>query len=117
MEAGIFSLDDARLLIDQGLCRQAFRLLVEVFTPNGEQAVEEVNAINTFLKTQCRGVKRILHGENLPTWAVIAYAQKAGEGWRIGMEDTLLLSDGRRCNSNEELYRHACAIGKSCHSC
>jgi uncharacterized protein (DUF849 family) len=55
------------------------------------------------------------HGYNIATWAVLEAAVKRGRDLRVGLEDTLVLPDGRPAAHNGELVAAAVrlAAGRS----
>ena len=50
------------------------------------------------------------HGFGVATWDVLRRAKARGHGWRVGLEDTLVLPDGRPAASNAELVSAALAL-------
>ena len=50
------------------------------------------------------------HGFGIATWDVVRRAKALGHGWRIGLEYTLVLPDGRVAASNAELVSAALAL-------
>ncbi|MGI8563908.1 MAG: 3-keto-5-aminohexanoate cleavage protein [Candidatus Dormibacter sp.] len=54
--------------------------------------------------------RRVHHGYDLTTWRVIAAAVERGHDFRIGLEDTLLLPDGRLARDNLELIQAARSV-------
>ncbi|MFI0981590.1 3-keto-5-aminohexanoate cleavage protein [Streptomyces sp. NPDC021093] len=53
------------------------------------------------------GAPMLLHGEDGGAWPVLALARRLGLATRIGLEDTLLLPDGRPAGSNAQLVSAA----------
>ncbi|WP_406066471.1 3-keto-5-aminohexanoate cleavage protein [Streptomyces sp. NBC_01077] len=53
------------------------------------------------------GVPVLLHGEDAGAWPVLRLARRLGLAARIGLEDTVLMPDGRRARSNAELVTAA----------
>jgi uncharacterized protein (DUF849 family) len=53
---------------------------------------------------------RLYHGHGRATWAVIERALGRGGDVRIGLEDTLVLADGRLARDNAELVAAAVAM-------
>lgn len=105
IEYGIFSMQDARIFMDNRLETSAYRVLIEmVFASSPAQALADAQEIEDFLHGAHPGLELLFHAENLPTWAVIARARDQGKNWRIGLEDTLLLPDGRQAADNKSLY-------------
>jgi uncharacterized protein (DUF849 family) len=104
VEAGVWTLDDARLLIEEGLDTACLRILVEVESAEGaEDAVALAAAIDCVLDDGLAQSPRIHHGGGAPTWSVIEAAMERGHDVRIGLEDTLVGADGLLVESNAAL--------------
>ena len=111
IEFGIFSMQDAKAFVDNNLEPLAHRALIEmVFASSPAQALADALEIENFLHSAYPGLELLFHAENLPTWAVLARARDQGKNWRIGLEDTLLLPDGRQADGNRELYLAALEV-------
>ncbi|HEY9505089.1 MAG TPA: 3-keto-5-aminohexanoate cleavage protein, partial [Gemmatimonadales bacterium] len=50
---------------------------------------------------------RLLHGVDATAWALLREAARRGYDARIGLEDTLLIPEGRLAGDNSELVRAA----------
>jgi uncharacterized protein (DUF849 family) len=104
VEAGVWTLDDARLLIDEGLDAACLRILVEVEAVDAaEEAVTLAAAIDFVLDDGLAQSPRLHHGAGAATWQVIEEAMERGHDVRIGLEDTLVGSDGLLIESNAAL--------------
>ena len=104
VEAGVWTLDDARLLIDEGLDSACLRILVEVEAVEAaEDAVALAAAIDFVLDDGLAQSPRIHHGGGTATWQVIEAAMERGHDVRIGLEDTLVGVDGLLIESNAAL--------------
>ena len=53
---------------------------------------------------------RLLHGKDATAWPMLAYAFSQGYATRIGLEDILMLPDGRMARDNAELVQAACSL-------
>jgi uncharacterized protein (DUF849 family) len=95
VEVGLSTVDDADEFTRSPFAHQAMRALVEV---NG--GVEEAHAIAQRIPA---GVPQLWHGYDQRTWEVVAAAAGAGVDVRIGLEDVLVLPDGRQATGNAEL--------------
>ncbi|MBV8444534.1 MAG: 3-keto-5-aminohexanoate cleavage protein, partial [Candidatus Dormibacteraeota bacterium] len=95
VEAGVWTVDDARLLVTEGLDAACTRVLVEIqdCAVPGE-AVRRAAAIEDVLTAANVQAARLHHGEDVATWAVIDAAIAQGIDVRIGLEDTLVDRDG-----------------------
>jgi uncharacterized protein (DUF849 family) len=107
VEAGLASVEDAQRLIDSGLARWCVRVLVEVEGINSPSAVAAAMAIEEVLARADVATRRLYHGTGIETWAVLDAALAGGHDVRIGLEDTLLLPDGRPARDNAELVAEA----------
>jgi uncharacterized protein (DUF849 family) len=103
VEAGLASPADAEELARSPFAHQVMRALVEV--DGGEL---EARVIAQLIPD---GIPQLWHGYGDRTWEVIAAAASAGVDVRIGLEDVLVLPDGRIAADNAELV--AAAVGVS----
>jgi uncharacterized protein (DUF849 family) len=99
VEAGLASPDDAQELARSPFSHQLVRALVEV-----DGGVEDAGAIAALVPD---GVPQLWHGYGQRTWEVVAAAAKAGHDVRVGLEDVLVLPDGRPAPDNAALVRSA----------
>ncbi|MFF9769306.1 3-keto-5-aminohexanoate cleavage protein [Streptomyces sp. NPDC014636] len=107
VEAGIFSgTDGASRFAASPLGPRVLRVLAEVTDPGPATAEASARALLAELGT-AHGRPVLLHGEEGGTWPVLRLAGRLGLATRIGLEDTLLLPDGRRAGSNAELVAEA----------
>lgn len=107
IEAGLIDANSARGFVDSGLVDRCLRVLIEPQEQEQENALENVNEIESLLDSAKVELPRLLHGTEATTWAMLAEAIVRGFGGRIGFEDTLTLPDGRVARSNEELVTEA----------
>ncbi|GGW49182.1 hypothetical protein GCM10010503_27530 [Streptomyces lucensis JCM 4490] len=107
VEAGIWSGTDgaARFALSPVRTR-VLRVLAEVTDPHPATAGSSARALLAGLGTAA-GRPVLLHGEEGGAWPVLRLAGRLGLATRIGLEDTLLLPDGRRAVSNAELVAEA----------
>lgn len=109
VEAGLDSLDLVEALAGSGLAERFVRLLVEI--PEEEaDPVAAAAAIDEALDGASIVTPRLHHGEGRATWAVLEAAARRGRDIRVGLEDTVVLADGRRARDNAELVRAAVAL-------
>jgi uncharacterized protein (DUF849 family) len=106
VEAGVWSVEDAERLHAAGLAGRLLRVLVEIVHPVADPAAE-ARRIDAALDDLGIHAPRLHHGEEGATWPVLRQAVALGRDTRIGFEDTLLLPDGERAESNERLVRAA----------
>jgi uncharacterized protein (DUF849 family) len=99
VEAGLATPTDAEEFARSPFTHQVIRALVEV-----DGGVEEAQAIARLIPD---GVPQLWHGYGELTWDVISVAAAAGLDVRVGLEDVLVLPDGREAADNAELVAAA----------
>ncbi len=87
------------------------RICIEPVEVSRADAVGLVSAIHTVLDHGGVQPPRLQHGDGEATWVLIEDAIARGIDTRVGLEDTLLLSDGTPAASNAELVRAAYDLG------
>ena len=107
VEPGLASADDARLLIATGLADRCVRLLIEPDEPEIAAALATVRAIEALLDDAGIQTPRLLHGSEATAWPLLDEALRCGYDTRIGLEDTLVLPDGRPARDNAQLVAMA----------
>ncbi|HUA70716.1 MAG TPA: 3-keto-5-aminohexanoate cleavage protein [Solirubrobacteraceae bacterium] len=103
VEAGLSTPDEADELARSPFAHQVVRALVEV-----EGGADEARAIAERLPGE---VRQLWHGYGERTWEVLPAAIAAGHEVRVGLEDVLVLPDGRAAQDNAELVAAAVALG------
>ena len=98
VEAGVWSVEDARALTASGLARDVTRILIEPVDLDPAEAVDVVTAI----RAEVRG-PILQHGDGAATWVLIEDAARNGLDTRVGLEDT-------REDTNEALVRRAMSL-------
>jgi uncharacterized protein (DUF849 family) len=104
VEAGLGSPREAEELTSSPFAHRVLRALVEV-----AGGVEEAQAIAALAPP---GVPQLWHGYGEPTWEVVAAGAARGHSVRVGLEDVLVLPDGRPAGSNAELVASAVELIK-----
>jgi uncharacterized protein (DUF849 family) len=99
VEAGIGAPGDAEEFAGSPFTHQVVRVLVEV-----DGGVEEAEAIARLIP---KGVSQLWHGYGRRTWEILVAGARAGVDVRVGLEDVLLLPDGRAASNNAELVAAA----------
>jgi uncharacterized protein (DUF849 family) len=99
VEAGLATPDAVEELAGSPFTHQLLRVLVEV-----EGGVEDARAIAERLPAE---VPQLWHGYGDRTWEVVTAGATAGHDVRIGLEDVLVLPDGRVASGNAELVAAA----------
>ena len=84
VEAGVWSKQDARALMESGLATDLTRILIEPVDADPSTATELVSAI---IEELGAGPK-LVHGDGPATWAFIREAVRRGLDTRVGLEDT-----------------------------
>lgn len=112
IEAGLLSLDDARVFVGSGVAPRCVRALVEPLDPDPDDAVAHAEAIERTLADGGVHLEQVHHGDGIASWAVNRRAVPRGHGIRTGLEDTPVLPDGRRASGNGELVAAAALLLK-----
>jgi uncharacterized protein (DUF849 family) len=111
IEAGLWTVADAELLVRSGLADQMTRVMIEPVDVSREEAVPLVSAIHDVLDRAAVRAPRLQHGDGGATWILLQDSVARGIDTRIGFEDTFLLPDGSRAASNADLVRAARELG------
>jgi uncharacterized protein (DUF849 family) len=99
VEAGLGTPADAEELAGSPFAHQLVRALIEV-----DGGAEEARVIADLVPV---GIPQLWHGYGELTWEVISAAAAAGIDVRVGLEDVLVLPDGRAAADNAELVAAA----------
>lgn len=111
VEAGLSDATDARRLLDAGLESRCVRLLVEIDDEDdAKRALARAEEVDEVLDARGSSGPRLYHGHGVATWAVIERAIRRGYDIRVGLEDTLVLPDGRTARDNGELIAVAVSM-------
>jgi uncharacterized protein (DUF849 family) len=103
IEAGLLRVEDVEALQASGFADRLVRVLVEPREDAAAAALATAEAIHAALDAAGIPGPRVQHGYGPPTWEVIRRAKALGHGWRIGLEDTLVLPNGTPARSNAHL--------------
>lgn len=104
VEAGLWTVEDARALVASGLADACLRILVEPRERGDASAACAVAAaIEAELAAAGITVPQLHHGKGMATWAVVARALARGHQVRIGLEDVQAHVDGRQAVGNRDL--------------
>ena len=107
VEAGVWTTEDAELLLRSGIAERVERVLVElqdVPASDVEAAASEIHAV---LDRAGVLAPRLQHGEDDNAWAALEDSARRGFDIRIGLEDVLVLPDGTRAPDNAALVAAA----------
>lgn len=111
IEAGVWTVEDAELLVGCGLSGRVTRVMIEPVEVSHLDAVPLVSAIHDVLDRADVRAPRLQHGDGEATWILIEDAVRRGIDTRVGFEDTLLLPDGQPATTNADLVRAAYELG------
>ena len=107
IEAGLCDADAAQIFLQSGLATSCLRVLLEPQEQELKSAIETVNAMENVLKSEAADLSFLLHGTEATAWPMMDEAIARGYDVRIGLEDTLVLPDGRIAKNNVELVTEA----------
>ncbi len=107
LEAGVANVAAAEALAGSGLLARCLRVLLEPNEHDVNSALTAVSLMEQILDQRGHPRPRLLHGTGPTTWPLLLSARKRGYDTRIGLEDTLLLPDGRVARDNAELVAAA----------
>jgi uncharacterized protein (DUF849 family) len=99
VEAGLATPADAEQLAGSPFTHQLLRALVEV-----DGGAQDAHAVAELIPSE---IPQIWHGSEARTWEVLGAAAAAGIDVRVGLEDVLVLPDGRVAADNAELVQAA----------
>jgi uncharacterized protein (DUF849 family) len=102
VEAGLSTPDDAEEFARSPFTHQVVRALVGV-----DGGAGEAEAIAQLIPS---GVSQLWHGYGQRTWEIVVAGARAGVDVRVGLEDVLVLADGRAASGNAELVAAAAAL-------
>lgn len=111
VEAGVWSVEDADLLLRSGLADRIERVLVELVDPPGADVLAVADEIHARLDRGDLLVPRLQHGEGEHAWTALEDAVRRGIDTRIGLEDVLVLPDGTLAPDNAALVAAARELG------
>ncbi|WP_118133364.1 3-keto-5-aminohexanoate cleavage protein [Oceanicella sp. SM1341] len=110
IEAGLSTLADTRRFLALPGHRACLRVLIEIDLQEAEEAEAEALAILERLAAADLGRPLLLHGTDSCTWAMVGLAAARGLDTRIGLEDVLVMPDGRPAADNAALVSAARAL-------
>lgn len=82
---------------------RCLRILLEPADATVDAANITVANMETILEKKAPNLPRLLHGIDHTAWPLIQKAIQRGYATRIGLEDTLMLPDGRKAKNNAQL--------------
>jgi uncharacterized protein (DUF849 family) len=105
IEAGVWNLADAHLLLERGLA--PLRVLVETSDGGAEDPVAAAAEIDELLVGAGLTAPQLHHGAGPDAWEVLDAALARARDVRIGLEDTTLMPDGSVARDNAQLVAEA----------
>jgi uncharacterized protein (DUF849 family) len=103
IEAGVWTVEDARLLGASTFGHRVIRVLLEPVDRSGAGAVATAAAAAAELTRIGVKARQVHHGYGLATWDVLRAAVAMGQDIRVGLEDTTVLPDGSVAAGNGDL--------------
>ncbi|MFF8311747.1 3-keto-5-aminohexanoate cleavage protein [Streptomyces lydicus] len=110
VEAGLWSgTDGPERFARSPLAPRVLRVPAEVTATDPDTATATARELLAAVAGSGHGRPVLLHGSDGGAWPVLRLARERGLDTRIGIEDTLLLPDGRPAADNAQLIRAATA--------
>lgn len=110
IEAGLLSVNDARLFVRSGLADRCRRVLIEPLDLDPEVAIRHAAEMEAIVTSAGIRLEQVHHGCGAACWAVNRRAVERGHGIRTGFEDVTVLPDGKPARDNAELVAAAAAL-------
>jgi uncharacterized protein (DUF849 family) len=107
IEAGVWTVEDARLLGASTFGHRVIRVLLEPVDRSPAGAVATAAAAAAELTRIGVKARQVHHGYGLATWDVLRAAVAMGQDIRVGLEDTTVLPDGSVAAGNGDLVTAA----------
>jgi uncharacterized protein (DUF849 family) len=110
IEAGVWTVEDARLLGASTFGHRVIRVLLEPVDRSPARAVATAAAAAAELTRIGVEARQVHHGYGLATWDVLRAAVAMGQDIRVGLEDTTVLPDGSIAAGNGALVTAAARL-------
>ena len=110
IEAGLLSPADARKFVASPLHDRCRRVLIEPLDPDPAIALQDAAEMEAILSAAGVMLPQVHHGFDGSCWAVNRRALVRGHGIRTGMEDVVVLPDGRPAKDNAQLVEAAWSL-------
>jgi uncharacterized protein (DUF849 family) len=107
VEAGLCNSQDAERFVAEMDFEKCLRVLVEMTSGNGEEALREAHRIFSILDRANCTLPVLLHGEAGSVWPCVREAWRLNLSTRIGFEDGVHLPNGAVAADNADLVRAA----------
>ena len=112
IEAGVWTVEDARLLAASTFGDRVMRVLLEPVDRSPAGAVATAAEASAELTRLGITAPQVHHGYGLATWDVLRAAVAMGAGIRVGLEDTTVLPDGSVAAGNGDLVAAAALLAR-----
>jgi uncharacterized protein (DUF849 family) len=110
IEAGIWDATGLAAWRDSPLRGECLRVLIELPDEAAEVVREHAEALIAHVRAEESDIAILLHGEERSAWPALALAAELGLESRVGLEDTLVMPDGRPAFDNASLVRAAAVL-------
>ena len=107
VEAGLWNSQDAERFVAEIDFKKCLRVLVEMTSGNGEEALREAYQVFSILGRADCALPVLLHGEAGSVWPCVREAWRLDLSTRIGFEDGVHLPNGAVAANNADLVRAA----------
>jgi uncharacterized protein (DUF849 family) len=107
VEAGLSDVESAESFLRIYNDAIYIRVLIEPQEQKMKEALKTVAAIEEVLDGETIELPRLLHGTEATAWPMMDEAIARDYGVRVGLEDTLLMPDGKMAKDNAELLTEA----------
>jgi len=112
IEAGVWTVEDARLLGASTFGDRVIRVLLEPVDRSPAAAVATAAEASAELARLGIEAPQVHHGYGLATWEVLRAAVATGHDIRVGLEDTTVLPDGGVATGNGDLVAAAARLAR-----
>ncbi len=112
IEAGVWTVEDARLLGASTFGHRVIRVLLEPVDRIPAGAVATAAEASAELARLGINAPQVHHGYGLATWDVLRAAVATGQDIRVGLEDTTVLPDGSVAAGNGDLVAAAARLAR-----
>lgn len=113
IEAGIWSVADARRFVALPGSRHCLRILIEINEQDIANGLQAVDGILDVLKAAGIYLPILLHGLDEGKWPFIREAHARGFDTRVGLEDGFTMPDGTRASGNAAQVAAARALART----